>query len=87
MSDKLTPEQDCKECRLVNNYMKGYVGVYLCPNCTEVLIRRLAAENAKLVEALEFYADEDTWKGVGMGISKAEAYDKGYIARSALEKR
>jgi len=46
----------------------------------------LTARNAELVEALEFYADKGIWSGIGMGVSRADAYDKGHIARAALER-
>ena len=41
-------------------------------------------ENKRLREALEYYADPDNWKGVGMGIAKVEAEDQGEKARAAL---
>ena len=58
-----------------------------CYPCHTENLTKAEAQNAALVEALEFYADEESWKGVGMGISKAEAYDQGYIARTALEQQ
>ena len=82
MSDKLMLPVLCPVC-----------STHFCPiadpclNAMVVEWHRLTADNAALVEALEFYADEESWKGVGMGISKAEAYDQGYIALTALEKR
>ena len=51
-------------------------------------VERLAAENAALVEALEFYADKKNWEPIPVSEGRIHPLKDGpQIARSALEKR
>jgi hypothetical protein len=66
--------------------------VLYTPRCTDCEIAALKGENAKLREALRFYADEHSWTGlvhVSVGVWQGwdgtlVANDGGSVARKAL---